>query len=399
MTRQLAAAWLLVLAHSPASAEQLWAEVEHPVRGQVVREPIGLVEVRGWAGSGLRGYHDVVLVIDRSGSTWNASGVDVDGDEKIGRNVIVEGAAGQRRRVVTDPDDTIAEAELVAARRLVERLDAETTRMGIVTFAGIERVPARIGTTVEGLLAAIEGLPDKPEKGGTYLYGAIIASMRLLKEAPIPPGQHRQRSIILLSDGLPNTPPPRASAEKAAVRAASYAAQASIAIYSFALGTEVAARPRVFAEMAEANGGELLFVERPGEIIDFVPHMSLTKLSHIEIENLTTRRAARAVRLFPDGTFDGYAPLAEGENLLRVTIHGEAGGSLIVEIPVAFEQIPADAPGARRRLQVLLEELRQRTLETRLAEEARSRRAQALKRSLEITVERADRDRADGDVP
>ena len=387
----LAAAWLCVLAHDPAAAEQLWAEVHHPHRGQLVREPIGLVEVRGWAGSGLRGYHDVVLVIDRSGSTWRASGVDVDGDAKIGRDVVIEGAAGERRRVVTDPDDTIAEAQLLAARRLIERLDGNTTRMGIVTFAGIERVPARIGTTADGLLAALVGLPDTPEIGGTYLYGAIIASMRLLKEAPTPPGQYRQRSIILLSDGLPNAPPPRRSAEKAAVRAARYAGEAHIPIYAFALGTEVAARPQVFAQIAEANGGELLFVERPGEIIDFVPHMSLSRLSRIEIQNLTSGHSARAVRLFPDGTFDGYAPLLEGKNLLRVTIYGERGGSTSVDLPVTFEQLAAEHPGARRRLQILLDELRSRTLETRLAEQARLRREEALARSLEITVDRERR--------
>ena len=119
--------------------------------------------------------------------------------------------------------------------------------------------------------------------------------------------------------------------------------------------------------------------------------MSLSRLSRIEIRNLTSGRSARAVRLFPDGTFDGYAPLQEGENLLRVTIYGERGGSTSVDLPVTFEQLAADAPGARRRLQILLDELRKRSLETLLAQQARLRREEARVRSLEIRVDRERR--------
>ena len=75
-----------------------------------------------------------------------------------------------------------------------------------------------------------------------------------------------------------------------------------------------------------ANGGELLVVEQPGEIVDFVPHMSLTRLERVELENLTASKPGRAVRLFPDGTFDGYVQLVPGENRLRVTVYGEGGG-------------------------------------------------------------------------
>lgn len=370
-----------------AGAERIWAELERPREMQHVREPIGLVEVRGWAGTGLRGSHDVVVVIDRSGSTWDASGVDIDGDQKVGENVVVEDVAGLRRRVVTDPDDTIAQAQLTAARRLIERLDSETTRMGIVTFAGVERVRARIGAERVELLEALDRLPNAPERGGTYLYGAIIAAMRVLKDAPRTPGQRRLRSIILLSDGLPNAPPPRVAAERAAVRAAEHAANAHIPIYSFAFGSEVMARPKVFVDMARVNGGELLLIDQPGDIIDYVPHMSLTRLRRLEIENATTGERARAVRLFPDGTFDGFAPLAPGENLLRVTIYAEGGGQHAIEVPVLFEKLGAEAPGYRRRLELLLEQLRTRTLETRLAEQARLKRERALRRTLEIEVE------------
>lgn len=309
--------------------------------------------------------------------------MDIDGDNKVGRFAVVEAPGGGRTRVVTDPGDSIAQAELLAAKRLIERLDSNTTRMGIVTFAGVERVPARIGASQAELLEALANLPDRPERGGTYFYGAIIASMKLLKQAPLEGGSRRHRSIILLSDGLPTAPPPKAAAEQAAVRAAEHASDAHITIYSFALGPEVAQSPRVFQEIADVNGGELMFVESPGDIVDFVPHMSLTKLKDVEIVNVTAGQFARAVRLFPDGTFDGFAPLVDGRNRLRIDIHGEAGGVHSIELDVEFEKT-TDAT----RLRALLDLLRARTLETELAKEARRKRDRARERTLQIEIER-----------
>ena len=388
MARVLAALCVLALVSTRASAERIWAEVSSPTPSQLVREPFGLVEVRGWAGTGLRGEHDVVLAIDRTPSTFLPSGADVDGDGKVGVIVRVPGVAGQTIKVMSDPDDTIAAAELLAARRLIERLDPATTRMGIVTFGRTERVLARIGTSPEELLGVIDRLPPRPEAAGTYFYGAIIASLKVFEQAPPDAGSEpRIKSIIFLSDGLPNRPAPPASAEKAAVRASQPAANARVRIYSFALGPEVASRPKVFLRMAEVNGGDLLIVENPAEIIDFVPHMSLTRLREIKIDNLSASRPARAVRLFPDGTFDGFAPLVPGVNHLRITIVGEAGGTHVVDREVFFEKTLGTSPKERARLEALLKDLRIRTLETQLAEQARRRREFILERTLEIEIE------------
>ena len=93
------------------------------------------------------------------------------------------------------------------------------------------------------------------------------------------------------------------------------------------------------------------------------------------------------MRLFPDGSFDAYVQLRPGENLLRVTVHGESGGTREIERTVRYEKIP-DSALARARLQDLLDEIRLRTLETQLAEEARRKRAKAKARQLEIRTER-----------
>jgi len=376
-----------ILLPGAVHAERIWAELERPFEFERVREPFGLVEVRGWAGTGIRGAHDVVIVIDRTASTFAPSGVDLDGDGLIGKTVKVPTRYGQWISRVTDPDDSIARAQMIAARRLIERLNPESTRMGLVTFGRTERVKARLGSSREELLAVLDHLPKRPERGGTYFYGALIASIKVFELGQPSENGARHRSIIFLSDGRPNEPPPPSFAAKAAVRASQHAAKANIRIYAFALGTEVAANPDVFLEMTRANGGELLIVENPGEIVEYVPHMSLSRLEKVEIENISTGRTARAVRLFPDGTFDGFAPLTPGENLLRVTIYGEAG-TRSLERTVFFERTARDSAKGRRRLELLLEQLKIRTLETQLAEQARQKRERIRKRQLTIEVER-----------
>ena len=376
-------ALLLLPAHS--AAERVWARFEAPDPWERVREPVGLVEVRGFAGTGIPGNHDVVLLIDRSGSTWAPTGIDVDGDRIVGETFHVEIVPGQPIHHLTDPDDSIASAQLTAARRLIERLDSETTRMGIVSFDGSETVRAAVGATAAQLLDVLHRLPSRPRSDGTYFYGAIMAAIELLQQAPRTP-QRRHRSIVLLSDGLPNRPLPRSAAYKAAIRAAVHAANSRIRIYSFALGQETARNPGVFADLTRANRGELTFVEQPGDVVDFVPYISLTRLTRVEIDNLSLRRPARAVRLFPDGSFDGYAPLEAGENRLRITAFGEAGGRVSTERSVYFEKLPGQTPGLRARSDNLIEQMRTRTLETELAAEARKRRARLLQRSVEIQL-------------
>src|SRR5262245_18534775 len=64
------------LAAPAARAENIFLDVDTPHSGDLVREPLGLCEVKGWTGTGLRGKHDVVVVLDRSGSTFRSSGMD-----------------------------------------------------------------------------------------------------------------------------------------------------------------------------------------------------------------------------------------------------------------------------------------------------------------------------------
>jgi hypothetical protein len=337
--------------------------------------------VRGWAGTGLRGQHDVVIVVDRSASTFRSSGVDVDRDGVTGRDL----SQDEPHAVTwtTDFGDTIVSAELLAARRLIERLDPNTTRMGLVSFGMNAKLEAPLGSSRADLLAALDAIPPEP-RGGTYMYGALDEAISALASVPVPPGERRQRQILLFSDGIATAPEPARAAQATAVHAARNAARANARISAFALGPAAAAGSRQFEEIARANGGELVVLDSPADVVEFVPYMSFTRVARVALENATTREPGRAVRLFPDGTFDGFAPLAPGRNELRLTVTSEGGASATVTRWVSFEKGLPD-PEALARFKRMLEV---RALETELAEKARIKRERILKKQLEIRTEK-----------
>ncbi len=45
---------------SASGVEKLWLEIEDPHDNALVREPYPLVEIRGWAGTGIRGRTETV---------------------------------------------------------------------------------------------------------------------------------------------------------------------------------------------------------------------------------------------------------------------------------------------------------------------------------------------------
>jgi hypothetical protein len=365
---------------SSARAERVYLEVDVPRSGDAVHEPINLVEVRGWAGTGLRGKHDVVIVLDRSGSTFRASGVDVDGDGVVGRQYPGE-PPEEIMLWTSDFGDTIVSAETLAARRLVERLDPETTRMAILTFGGNTKVEAPLGSSRAQLLAALDALPPWPNENGTNIYGALETAIDAFETAPAEPGVTRQREILLLSDGVPTSPPvPPGAAQRISVHAARNAARAHARIYAYALGPTAAVARDRFDEIVRANGGELLVLDQPGDIVEFVPYLSWTSIAKVRLENTTNGEAGRAVRLFPDGSFDGFAPLQQGRNELRLTATSQQGTEASATCWVSFDKTIPD-PEKLARFRKMLEV---RAIETELAERASAKREERLKKQLEI---------------
>ncbi len=377
----LGAALGTVLGAKQVRAERVYVEVDSPHSGDLVREPLPLVEVRGWVGTGLRGVHDVMLVIDLSASAFRASGVDVDGDGLVG-HTLPNPQADHPVLWTTDYGDTIVSAELEAARRLIERLDPETTRMGLVSFGGNAKLEAPLGSSRAELLAALAAIPPLPNEHGTYIYGALEQAIVAFGPKATDPAERRQRQILLFSDGVPTAPEPASAAQKTSVHAARNAARAGARISAFALGPTAAQRREQFEEIVNANGGTLVVLDLPADIVEFVPYMSFTRIAKLELTNATTSAAGRALRLFPDGTFDGFAPLAPGRNEIRLHAVAEGGETLTVTRWVTFEKTLPD-PEKLARLRKLLE---LRTLETQLAERARVKREQTLARQKQLQI-------------
>ena len=278
-----------------------------------MREPIALCEVRGWAGTGLRGKHDVVIVLDRSGSTFRSSGMDVDGDGVIGHDY----SPTMPDEIVTwtsDFGDTIVSAETLAARRLIERLDPEITRMGIVSFGGNAEVDAPLGSSRAQLLAALDK-PPRPNPNGTYMYGALETAIDAFEAAPPEPGApRRQREILLLTDGVPTAPPdPPYAAQLTAVQAARNAAKARARIYAYALGPIAGLALENFQEIVRANGGELLVLESPGEIVEFVPYLSWTQIASVRARERDQRSSRPRGAALPGRQLRRLRPAQRGQ--------------------------------------------------------------------------------------
>ena len=380
---------LLLLATSATAAERMWVELESPSDEASVTGPVPLIEVRGWTGTGLPGGHDVLIAVDRSMSVWAASGADIDEDGRVGRNRADVDLFLDFDERCTDPGDTILRAELMAARRLILRMDPSTTRMGLMSFGGGARIHAPIGSDVAELLHALGTLPDEPDLGGTSFDNALRLARLHFESLPRaePSGARRHRSLILLSDGTPTAPAPIDVAERFAVQLARDAAEIGVRIYAFALGPEALGNPEVYRSITDVSGGDLVLIERPADVTDFVPYISLSRVERVEIDNLSSREHARAVRLFPDGSFDGFAPLREGVNILRITVHGEQGDHRFVDRRVRFTRSDGSTDAERAGAEGLLRALKVRTQETKLAEAARRRVGRGSPERTGLTIE------------
>ena len=97
---------------------------------------------------------------------------------------------------------------------------------------------------------------------------------------------------------------------------------------------------------------------------------------------------ARAVRVRPDGSFDGFLLLEPGDNRLVVTARGDRGGANTDERRVRFEarapRDPEETDAFEQRLALLREALARRRLETELVAEIEAARSQ--RRELSVGV-------------
>jgi hypothetical protein len=342
--------------------------------GHVVRIPVALAEVAGAAVTPDASRNDLVLALDFSSSAFEPTGRDVDGDGTIGRRAPWQPAVSAERPSplawTTDPDDSVAGVELAAARTLLPRLDAATTRVAVLSFGS--NVRRLLPLSPPGAaLAALERADLGALIGGTNVAAALAKAEKLLAATP---ETGTRRSILLITDGFPNLPPPQQRAEDLVAEEAERLAAAGVRVHVLAIVADgVAPRP-VLEELARVTGGSFERVDDPAELPVRLANTSLSAIHAVEVANATTGAAGLAVRVLPDGRFDAFVPLVPGENVIEVRAHGSTGASEPARRVLRYEP-PAGAAARTPEAEELLETLRVRRQELELLAELRERRA------------------------
>lgn len=400
----------LVIAGAPAFAQlsdltgRAWVRVSEPVSANTEVD-LPLIEVSGYAGARTRRGQDLVIVVDVSDSTLEPTGVDLDGDGPEGATdpllvdwLLRQPDASERlveRVQEEDFDDSVLMAELAAAYELIDRVDPRLFRVGLVAFSGHAWVVTPVGSTRDELIDGLDHLR------WNFFYGAggtdFVDAVRVAAAALEAPGAAEdtdealpERAILFLSDGAPTGVAGRSRAEKSALAAAREAADRGIRVFTFAIGPQAIQALDVYRGMAELSGGRFEKIDKPADAVPALRSVDLTDVAELSVENLTTGGAARAVRLFPDGSFDGMVELAEGANRLRFTALAHNGSRDVAERSVVYAEpenlTAADRLEREKRLALMVDELQGRTQETQfMAEMAKRRPPQG--RELEVRVE------------
>jgi hypothetical protein len=381
-----------------------WLRVDAPAALESTAQ-LPLVEVRGRAAERGARVHEFVIVIDVSASAALPSGWDVDGDGASGRTdpallarllakPDLPAGLGERLRDA-DFDDSVLGAELAATRALLARLETGARyRVGLVAFSDRARLLAPVGSNAQALGDAFAALREDFHRdlGGTNFGDAIATAQLALQPesdgaASAPPAGTDQ-SILFLSDGEPTLPPHGDRARQHALYAASAAGAAGIRIFAFDLAREQKAGPVVLAEMAARSDGRLEVLDRPGDAIARLRRTDLAGLADLRIVNETTGAAARALRTFPDGSFDAFVELATGRNHIVLRAETTTGARAVAERWIVRAAGAAASPAEAA---ALIGELRKRTRETELwAAMERERRTQHPDLDLRIEVEPTD---------
>jgi hypothetical protein len=308
--------------------------------------------------------YDVMLAIDVSASTRAASGVDVDGDGEVGANPLLEllpPTAYSADTLSSDPEDSVLHAEVAAARGLIERLDARRVRVGVISFAGevdpmtgkrkhLDQQDAWVDAPLTADLAQIHRTLDailaRGARGATNFAAGVrlgIRELSALSGARSAPRPEAKKVILFLTDGAPTLPSGRGNQidpgdSEAAVRAAQVAHRAGIIINTYALGQGALTYPQVVTEMARVSLGTYTPVQNPGDIIMLLQGVSFANVEDVVFTNISTGDFSTDVRLNPDGSFQGYVPVREGPNRVRVIALASDGSRGAVEFDFVFKR-------------------------------------------------------------
>ncbi len=401
---------LICLTSSPASSEEgtrFELTVEAPTPNSIFSGLRDLAFVSGVARSraSASALFDVIVVIDTSYSTSAPAGSDVDGDGRTGRrwgSPFLPIIPRLLHFPNTDSGDSVLAAEIQAARTLVNQLDPETTRVGVVSFSGhpaSRRPDARTEVTLtssyEKVHAGLTRLLNRGPQGQTNVYEAVrvltselTGSIDALSEAR---GEARKIALFM-TDGHPTLPVRHWAAEneRLAITAARTAGRSEVRIDAFAIGPEATDHPFVMEEMARVTGGVFTPVRDPRELVAVFRDLEFADLEAIEIRNATTGKAAAYVMADPEGSFSGLVALQDGRNELEIRARTRDGRTQRVMVPVnrvRGELTAPLTPRLRSRRTRLLKNLLIDLQGDRLTLE--QRHAEQIRRDLRVEIEHA----------
>jgi len=371
--------------------ETLWLEVRAPESGAVVTGPVGVLEVAGWAGASSEDRHELIIAIDVSRSTGLPSGVDVNGNGRIGRTLRSSRDPLRQpnpRRRCNDSGDTVLAAEIAGARQLIEHLDPKRTRVGLVTFSEAARVVAPLESSREEIGVALDRIASDTIPSGTTNIAAALrtATRAVLDGAPLP-DEEPHRSLILLSDGTPVGRKPIEESVAEIVEAALETAEMGVRIHAFAIGVEIMEGTDVYASISSQSGGHFVAIQKPADIALRLSRLNLTRLAAVVLANVTTGEPGRATRLFPDGSFDGVVGLTPGENRISITARGPGGIEQFAERVVLFERRDPRNEAEFQAAREKLARLRRRTMETELTLEIKRSRGAEQDKQLDLLLD------------
>lgn len=354
-----------VAADAAAAQTPVRILIETPRPGEALRNKVHQAPIRGSAvADGERpADFDVMLVIDVSGSTEIASGIDVDGDGTVGFNPrleLVEPGLYPPEMQSTDPEDTILAAEVKAAEALVRTLDPKRVRVGVISFSGEmhpetgERMKwnqqdawldVPLTSDHQWAATAVRSILARGPHGGTNFAAGVRLAVRelvALSGAKSSPRPGAKKVLLFLTDGLPTFPIGLGSVAdagdtEAALSAARLAHKAGITMNTYALGPNALTNPIAATEMARITLGSFLAVRNPGDIISFLQGVTFANIEDVVFTNLTTREVSTDVDLSPDGSFHGFVPVREGHNRVRITALASDGSSGSLDIDLLFE--------------------------------------------------------------
>jgi Mg-chelatase subunit ChlD len=380
-----------------------------PVRDGAIHEHDDpLLPVAGLATpEGSSGTYDIVIVLDASTSTHGFSQADVNGDGRLDDR--------------WKGPDSIYQAQIRAAREFVAALrrlpynrGGERIRVAVVSFAGDEnaagerfdpspaallrlaRVDAEERIPLTGDYARLDReldrLASREPKGSTDFaagVGRALETLGVLTQGETSESPHgAQKAILFLTDGKPQLPTERKTAEKAALYASRLAGEAGVRLHTFALGRDVVRRGvnPVLARMANRSGGRFTQLQAPGEIVALLRSTSFSFVSSVRLANATRGDEIPEIATAIDGSFYGELPLSEGVNEIEVEVVLNDGRRSSRKLTITWvdtkpiKALQTKLAALREENEALVEQLREK-----LAREMRTVRSRE-QRDLAISV-------------